>query len=147
MFDEKGNETLRKYNTHDVILRKLIFRYSPVAQPAAMIRRECFEKTGLYNTNYPPAEDIDMSFRIGCFYEFGNLPEKILKYRMLSTSATYQRLNKIERVTTQVRRQYFTHHKYKATLSDKLYNDLQILSISLIPPQLKIKIFNILRNS
>src|ERR1035437_799289 len=63
--DKEGNTSIRKYAASDKDLRKTIFRYSPVAQPAAMIRRKILNEVGEYNLKYPPAEDIDMSFRIG----------------------------------------------------------------------------------
>lgn len=146
-FDESGLKSIRRYATDDISLRKSMFRYSPVAQPTAMIRRECFEKVGLYNPEYPPAEDIDMSFRIGTLYKFANLPEITLNYREHHSSATFKKLKKIELSTLKVRWQNNNTGNYKMSFVDKIYNVLEFISIFLIPPKLKIALFNILRNT
>ena len=63
----RHNEILseRHYPLDDLSLRRCIFRYSPIAQPTAMIRAEAFKKVGVYDLSLPPAEDLDMTFRIG----------------------------------------------------------------------------------
>ncbi|MCX6730647.1 MAG: glycosyltransferase family A protein [Candidatus Roizmanbacteria bacterium] len=146
-FDEKGTKSIRKYATSDKELRKNIFRFSPVAQPTAMIRSECFKKVGLYNPKYPPAEDIDMSFRIGKFYEFANLPQITLKYREHLDSATFNKLKKIELSTLEVRRENDGKNGYKLSYLDRLYNLLQYVSIFVLPGRIKIALFNAIRNS
>lgn len=146
-FDASGLKSIRRYATDDVSLRKSVFKYSPVAQPTAMIRRECFDRVGLYNPEYPPAEDIDMSFRIGTLYKFANLPEVTLNYREHDSSATFKKLKKIELSTLKVRWQNNNTGKYKMSFIDKIYNVLEYVSIFLIPPKLKIALFNLLRNT
>jgi len=146
-FDEKNHKSIRTYATDDAQLRKTIFRYSPVAQPTAMIRRECFEKLGSYNVNHPPAEDIDMSFRIGILYKFANLPFITLQYRQHSDSATFSRLKKIELSTLQIRYQNNGKNGYRMSIFDKVYNVMQYISVFLIIPHIKIQLFNLLRNT
>ena len=147
-FDEKnGNLSIRKYNTNDASLRKTIFRYSPVAQPAAMIRRKCLQEFGVYNAAFPPAEDIDMSFRIGTKYHFANIPHIVLRYRYHNNSATFKRLRHIELTTIRVRRAYMNNPAYHFSLFDWLYNIVQFLLIYLLPARFKIAIFNSFRNS
>lgn len=140
------NIGIRKYSENDAELRKKIFRYSPIAQPTAMIRKSVIDEIGYYNLKYPPAEDIDMSFRIGRKYKFANLQEITLKYREDNNSATFKRLKKIELTTLTVR---FINSKkgYNMTLIDKLLTYLQFISIFIIPTFIKIKLFDLLRNS
>lgn len=145
--DKKGTTGVRKYSDNDQILRKNIFRFSPVAQPTAMIRKEILDQVGEYNLKYPPAEDIDMSFRIGEKSKFSNIQEVLLRYREHPSSATFTRLRKIELSTLEIRKKYSKSPKYKMTCFDRIYNFLQLLSIYLISPKLKIKIFNLIRNS
>lgn len=144
--DDKVIST-RKYDTTDDKLRQKIFRYSPVAQPAAMIRKECFERVGEYNPKYPPAEDIDMSFRIGKYYKFANLSEPVIKYRQYDESATFLRLKKIELSTIEVRLKNASNSKYNFGIFDMMYNLMQFISVYIIPPKLKIKLFNAIRNT
>ena len=146
-FSERGVKSVRKYAETDQDLRKNIFKFSPVAQPTAMIRKKCFDELGLYNPEYPPAEDIDMSFRIGSKYLFANIPQVTLKYRDHQKSATYKKLKKIELTTIDIRRKYNNKFCYHMNFFDILYNVLQFISIFFIPSQFKIFIFNLFRNA
>lgn len=146
-FDERVDQGIRRYDTDDKNLRKKIFRYSPVAQPTAMIRKEALIFAGKYGKDLSPAEDIDMSFRIGEKYQFANIPEVTLRYRNYDQSSTYQKLKKIETVTIRTRFKYWNHPNYSFSLFDLVYNGLQWLSIFLIPSKWKIQLFNLLRNS
>jgi len=146
-FDDNGSTSIRKYAPDDKTLRKNIFRYSPVAQPAAMIRKTCLDEFGEYDLKYPPAEDLDMSFRIGTKYKFANLQEIVLKYRENLGSATFTRLKTIELNTIEIRRKYSKGYAYKMTCFDKLYNLIQNISIYIIPTKMKIWLFNFIRNT
>ncbi len=145
-FNEKGNTSLRKYATNDEDLRKNIFKFSPVAQPGAMIRKKCLDEMGEYDLRFPPAEDLDMSFRIGTKYKFANLPEVVIKYRENYSSATFKRLRKIERSTLEIRNNYKSHPMYAMSVIDKIYNVLQFLSLYIVPSKMKIALFNRIRN-
>ena len=145
----RGCKTIavRKYSPDDTSLRRCIFRYSPIAQPAAMIRLEALHKAGEYNLNYPPAEDIDMTFRIGEYYKLANIEEIVLRYRESDVSATFTRLRKMELSTLAIRRKNFNSASYKATIGDRIYNFAHYISIWLVPTRLKIRLFNLWRNS
>lgn len=145
IFDETGNTHIREYKIDDKELRSSIFRYSPVAQPSAIIRKECFDKVGLYNLDMPPAEDLEMSFRIGEHYKFGNIPKPLIKYRTHTSSATFKRLKTIEENTLKTRNQFRNSSAYNYTLSDSIYNTLQRLSFYLMPYKFRIYLFNFLR--
>lgn len=146
-FNKRGDLSIRKYAMDDKSLREAIFKYSPVAQPAAMIRRSCLDEIGPYELRYPLIEDLDMSFRIGTKYRFANLPEIVLRYREHSLSATFTRLKKIELNTLKIRRKYSSGYGYTMTLMDKVYNFLQHISIYIIPARMKVWLFNLFRNS
>ena len=146
-FNGKGDLNIRKYSSSDTELRRNIFRYSPVAQPGAMIRKTALDEAGDYDLNYPPAEDLDMSFRIGKNYIFSNLQTVVLKYRESENGATFTKLKTMELNTISIRLRYSSSKFYHMTFSDHVYNIAQYVSIFLIPPQLKISLFNLLRNS
>jgi len=145
-FSNNSDSGVRRYAPDDRTLRKKIFRYSPVAQPAAIIRKKCLDEVGKYNLKYPPAEDIDMSFRIGRNYKFANLQEVVIKYRENENSATFTRLKTIEINTMEIRRKHSSHPAYKMSLIDKIYNYLQQISIYLVPAKFKIWLFDKIRN-
>jgi glycosyltransferase involved in cell wall biosynthesis len=145
----RGCKTIgvRKYPSDDTSLRRCIFRYSPIAQPAAMIRLEALRKAGEYNLNYPPAEDIDMTFRIGEHHKLANINEIVIRYRESNASATFTRLRKMELSTLEIRRKHFNSVSYSATMGDRIYNLVHFVSVWLVPPRLKIRLFNLWRNS
>jgi glycosyltransferase involved in cell wall biosynthesis len=145
IFDNSGTLHLRKYKTTDAEVRKTIFRYSPVAQPSAMIRKECFDKVGLYNLGMPPAEDIEMSFRIGQFYKFANIPKPLIKYRVHESSATFEKLKLIEKNTLETRYKFKDNIAYKFTTYDYVYNFLQKITLYLMPAKFRIDLFNFIR--
>lgn len=145
-FDESGGTSIRKYDSSDETLRKKIFRYSPVAQPTAMIRAVALKQAGLYGKDLSPAEDIDMSFRIGVNWEFGNLQSICLLYRRHDASASFSNVKKAEIITLKVRYSFLRNNRYHFTVGSLLYNTLQIATIW-VPANLRFKIFEIMRNT
>lgn len=119
-FDDKGAKDIRKYAENDNDLRKNIFKMSPVAQPSAIIRKNILDQVGDYDLNYPPAEDIDMSFRLGSISQFANVPKVLLKYREHTTSSSSRRLRTDIINTLKVRAKYNHLFGYQMTLSDHL---------------------------
>lgn len=145
-FNECGNTSVRKYKPDDASLRKKIFRYSPVAQPGAMVRKKCLEEVGEFDLRYPPAEDLDMSFRIGSKYALANLEEIVVRYRENSNSATFTKLKTIELNTIIIRKKYSKGYGYTMNWTDTIYTTLQYLSIYIVPPKIKIWLFDFIRN-
>lgn len=146
-FDEKGTKSIRKYFPDDARLRSKIFRYSPVPQPAAIIRKIVFEDTGYFPVASPVAEDLAMTFQIGTKYKFGNLEEVLIRYRQNHAGVTFTKLHTMELYTIFLRYYYAHNSAYNATLGDKIYNFIQYLTIFLIPTKIKISLFNLIRNS
>jgi glycosyltransferase involved in cell wall biosynthesis len=140
-------KSIRKYYRGDQKLRKNIFLFSPVAQPVAMIRKEILDRAGDYNLKYPPAEDLDMSFRIGKMSQFANIPEVLLRYREHPNSNTFTRLKKSERSTLEIRKKYANSAEYRITLFDKVFNFLQRMTMYITPPKIRIWMFDLIRNS
>ena len=134
----------RKYSLTDKDLRKRIFMFSPFSHPTLIIRKAILEKSGLFDHSFNPAEDYELYFRLGLYSKFGNLPDYIIKYRVLSNSMTGSRLKDMELKTIEVRKKYYK--EYKAGVLDKLYNNLHRLSVGLIPSTFKINLFTKLRS-
>lgn len=145
-FDETGILSIRKYAENDKDIRKNMFKFSPVSLGASMIRKKYLDEFGDYDPNYVPADDVEMSFRVGSKYEFGNIQEVVLKYRQVPTSYTHTRLKRMELATLKIRLHYAKGYNYKLTLIDYIYNILQFLSVYIIPSDLKIKLFDLIRN-
>jgi len=146
-FDESGEKGVRQYAQGDAELRKNIFLYSPVAQPAAMVRKSALEKAGEYNPKYRQAQDLDMSFRIGMFAKFANIQEIMIKYREHPNSATFSKLKSLEINTIKMRWNYAKAGSYSMRLFDRMYNIAQYISIFVVPVKFKIWLFNKMRNN
>ena len=137
----------RTYNLTDSEIRNKIFRYSPFCHPLVMIRKSILDIAGEYNSQYAPADDYDLYFRIGKLSRFANLNDVLLKYRVVSTSLTNSRTKKMELATIKVRNLYQRDDCYSASLMDRIYNYLHFVSIFAVPSKLKIYLFNIFRNA
>lgn len=138
---------VRRYPADDASLRQCIFRYSPIAQPAAMLRADALRRAGSYDTRYSAAEDLDMTFRIGEGYALANLQEIVIRYREVDSSATFTRFRAMELSTLAIRWKNMGSPRYRATPMDMLYNAAQLASVWLVPPRLKIRAFNWWRNA
>jgi glycosyltransferase involved in cell wall biosynthesis len=143
-FDEKGFKGIRKYPTQDAELRKVIFKYSPVAQPAAMIRHSALKEAGEYDLEFPPAEDLDMTYRLCIKHKMANLGEVVVLYRESPGSATATKLQTIERNTIKIRKKYANTEHYEMTFGDKIYLLFHHLSLYIVPAKLKAVLFKLL---
>ena len=138
---------VRRYAEGDFALRTSMFKYSPIAQPAAMIRKDVLDRVGIYDLSYPPAEDLDMTFRIGMLSKLANIPKILIRYRVSETSATGKSLKTMELNTLRIRRKYLFKTPYQASVMDIAYNLAHFLSIYLVPGKWKIKLFSLLRDT
>lgn len=144
-FDENTDGPVRRYAETDGLLRRNIFRYNPVAQPASMFRKECFDKVGFYDETYKVSEDLDMLFRVGVHYKFANVQQVVLRYRQSITSLTRANLRSMELATLRLRRKYASHPAYHFSLFDRIFNLLQWLTMILMPSHVRMMLFRILR--
>lgn len=146
--DEKGNYIAkRKYHLTDDEIRKNIFRYSPFSHPTVMIRKSVLDKVGYYNPKYAPSDDYDLYFRIGKVSKFANLPNILLKYRVILNSMTNISTRRMELSTIAVRYTYGNNRPYKMTLIDKILTFIQYVTIFIVPSKIRLLLFNFLRNS
>lgn len=147
VFDEGGTTGVRRYPVDDEGIRKMIFRFSPVALPACMMRKAALLEVGGYNEKWSPAGDLDMTFKIGMFNRLANIPEIVVRYRTHRGSATYRNLKRIEQDSVGIRLGYARCSSYHMTIRDWGYNVLHYISIWLIPTTIKMWLFNKIRNS
>lgn len=143
-FDDAGERRERRYLTDDAAMRRVIFRHSPVAQPAAMLRKSVLEQCGEYR--YPPTEDLDMLFRIGRISRFANLDKVVLKYRESPGSATATRLRLMEKNTLLIRARNWRLGGYPVSARDVLYNFAHAGTLYLVPARVKLWLFRKLRD-
>ena len=145
-FNVGSKTSLRKYGASDSEVRKKIFRYSPVAQPAAIVRKDIMDTVGTFDP-CSVVEDLDMSFRIGRISKFANLQEIVVRYREYGGGATIRRLRMIDLKTIATRLRYLDNNIYQMTTIDHLYGILQYLACLFTPPRFRIFLFNFFRNN
>lgn len=145
-FDTSGVLSVRKYAADDASLRKSIFRYSPVAQPVSMIRRELLLASLPYDLRWPGSEDLHMSFKIGERSQFANIQKVLVRYRQQPGSVTFRRLRMLELNTFRIRWRFVRSSKYHFGLLDLFYNLAQAASFWLMPVGWRIALFNFFRN-
>lgn len=119
--DESGTLLdVRKYAEFDKNLRKNIFKYSPVSQPVAMIRKSSLMKTELFDEGLLQAEDLDLSFKLGQYGEFANIQDILLYYRYHPLSLSAKKLRENIQATLNVRRKALIKYGYTMSLLDHM---------------------------
>lgn len=134
----------RQYHLTDREIRRHLFRYSPFCHPAVMIRTAALRQAGLYRGEFNPAEDYELYFRLGRVAAFANLPDTLIKYRVIPNSMTTGGLRQMEAQTLRIRRLYGA--AYHWSLLDRAYTWLHDLSLHLVPTSWRFVVFNFLRN-
>lgn len=137
----------REYKLVDGDIRKRIFLYSPFSHPTVIFRKSILTKSGLYDKRYNPAEDYELYFRIGKFAEFGNLPQALIKYRVIQNSMTTGSTKAMELKTLSIRLKYAKKPPYSMNIMDQVYFFLEFISIYIVPNIIRLGIFNLFRNS
>jgi glycosyltransferase involved in cell wall biosynthesis len=147
IFDEHKIYGIRKYPINDDQIRKMIYKFSPVALPASLIKKKVYDEVGLYRMDSGPAADLEMTFRIAKKYLLANIPEVVISYRIHQNSGTIINLRKIELDTIKTRWLNRLHIELRPSLGDYLFNITHLISIFTIPAALKLWIFNKIRTS
>lgn len=135
----------RTYPTTSKGLKKILFRYSAFAHPTVMFRKYPFQKTGGYNLQKHPCEDIDLWFRLGIKHEFASIPIFLLKYRVSIISGSHQKLINTETKGLKIKFEAIKKYGYRPVFYDIIYNILQFATAWIMPPGIRIKLYNILR--
>jgi glycosyltransferase involved in cell wall biosynthesis len=110
----------RHYPQSDHLIRRYIFRYSPITQPAAMIRAKVFQ--------------------------LANLPTVLVRYRVSETSATAISQRRMEINTLKIRFKYARSSAYHIGFLGVLFNAAHFISLWIIPANLKRWLFTKLRD-
>lgn len=145
---DNGKEVWKRtYPTSSRDLKKVMFRYSPFAHPTVMIRKKIFEEVGGYNPEIVPCEDIDLWFKIGAKYDFGNVPKTLLKYNLSDVSGSHYNLRKTELLGFKIKINAIENLGFRPSVYDIFYNILEFLSLWVMPTNLRIKFYNFLRSN
>lgn len=72
----------------DILLALL--HANKIIASSVVVRRECFDKVGLFNDEYFGSGDWEMWLRIAEHYDIGCVPEKLTSYRVHGTNASHR---------------------------------------------------------
>ena len=146
---DKNNKVvgIRSYEEEDINIRKKMFRFSPFSHPTIMINKKFLSRSGLYDSQYDPAEDYELYFRVGMYAKFANIKDVLIKYRLNSGSTTIRKAKGMELQTIAARKKYGSSQYYHMTKFDRIYNRLQLLSVYIVPPQFKLWLFMKMRDT
>ena len=145
--DKKGKEVWKRvYPTNSKDSKKVMFKYSPFAHPTVMFRKKVFEESGGYNPKMVPCEDIDLWFRIGAKYDFGNIPKTLLKYNLSDISGGQYDIRKTELLGFKIKMNAIKKLGFIPSFYDIAYNLLEFISLWLMPGDLRVRLYNTLRS-
>jgi len=116
LFDERTGETvysLHRASASDSI-RKLMYFNIGLSHATAMMRVKTLREVGLYDPSFAAAEDYELMRRIGTRYDFANIPEDLLSYRISPGGQSRgRRMRQLyDRLRTQLR--YFEPLQWRA---------------------------------
>jgi glycosyltransferase involved in cell wall biosynthesis len=87
--ETKGQSIRKKYLAKKDLLRDLLFKNVVSNGSCALVKKECFEKLGMFDENLTGPEDWDMWIRISREYEFRSIDEPLVKIRVRKGSQSY----------------------------------------------------------
>ena len=144
IIDENSQTTgSRHYPESPEEIRKKLPQTNVIAQPALMLRSSVIKATGLYTFEYPVCEDYDYWLRVLANYDFANIGEPLLRYRISTTQCKQSRLKEMLRLTLQIQRDHYRRTGVKMPFSGKLHQIAGAILL-LLPAKLILKLFCLL---
>lgn len=146
ILDKNGKEIWkREYPTMSKDLKKIMLRYSAFAHPVVMFRKRVFKEFHGYDPNMIPCEDLDLWFKIGAKYDLRSIPKTLLKYSLSTESSSHYDVRATELLGFKIKINAIKKLGYRPSTYDLIYNLLQFLSLWLMPANIRIKLYNLLR--
>lgn len=91
---------------HRGMIRDMLYDRSPGPRTAsAMVRKECFDKAGMFDEELTCAQEPDLWIRVSEHYEFDYVPESLVKVRL-----THQRIGNDSGAQIQGRIRFLSKH-------------------------------------
>lgn len=78
---------IQKYQYNETnLLKKFLLKGGPIVPSSAVVKRECFDKVGLFDPAFRLAQDTDMWLRIAAAFSFQHINEPLVWKRELKKS-------------------------------------------------------------
>ena len=130
----------RSYPCSSSEIRCKLPRVNVIAQPVIMLRKDVLDSIGFYSENYPYGEDYQYWLRVLEKYEFANLPEPLLRYRISGNQSKQKHLKETLCLTLQIQREYYRRIGRMMPFSG-IMHQLAGKMLMLLPSTLILKIF------
>lgn len=109
--DEKSMAKLAKTNLPSGnIFKKLYCRQNFVLTSTVIVRKEVFDKVGLFDDKLPNCQDWDLFLRIAFYFKSKAINKPLVQYRLIADSLSKNRVNVL---------------KYQKIVIDKIYNEFK----------------------
>ncbi len=86
----RSREKEFRYNQEGWVWRDLLRENFLVCGSTPMIRKECFDRVGMFDTSLMNCNDRDMWIRLARHYQFTYVPEVLVEYRQYDSSLSMQ---------------------------------------------------------
>jgi len=144
IIDEVSQVTgFRHYPETPEEIRKALPLRNVLAQPAMTVRKALISKTGEYSVKCPVCQDYEYWLRALEQFDFANLKDPVLHYRISSTQVKQSKLKLSLQITLQIQNGYFQRIGQRKPFSLLLYHAAAHLLL-LLPSTWIMKLFVLL---
>jgi len=91
-----------------------------IALPSTLIRKSCFQRSGLFDEELPACQDWDMWIRLAKYYEFDFIPEALVKAYIHGEQISTNLKARIRAREMLLKKYYEDLSKYPSIISDHL---------------------------
>jgi len=98
-----------------------------ISCPSALVKRDCFNKVGLFDTSLDACEDWDMWLRISLYYEIDYVNEPLVKHREHKGSM-HTKAEMMEEAALKVLNKIFLQKNISFILKRKAYSKIYLIS-------------------
>jgi len=117
---KKDYAPLTKWIPKDGDVFSSLLKVCFVSTPVALVKRECFERAGMFDERFPPIEDWELFLRMSRYYQFKYINEPlVVKYRQPDSISENQSAR--IKALKQMLETYFEDFKQDKTLLAKYY--------------------------
>ncbi|HKP63776.1 MAG TPA: glycosyltransferase [Polyangiales bacterium] len=119
---------IRRYPLDYAQICRVITRWNPIAQSAAMLRRSQQLQVGGYDPNFPRCQDYDLWLRIAARFPVANLDRPVIRYRISAAQGKRTHLRQTLALTLQLQRRWLLHPRFF-----QAYNAAYVAAEHLLP--------------
>lgn len=142
IIDKAGKQVaVKKFPTTDQEIRKAIWYRNPIQHSSAIIRKEAIVAVGDYHEEFLQSEDFELWLRIGTKYEFRNIPEVLLRYRIHGENIVLKKQKRMIYQILKARRMAYRDYGYSMSAKDSLFYIGTTVAL-ILPAKVTLWLFN-----